>query len=749
MAQIKFYRGTKEKYDQLTHADGLYFATDTLEIILNNKSYGFNVDTSDVVVGAKWTSPDTITLTTGKGGEITVQIPTASDSVTGLLSNTDKKKYDDFVASKGVANGLATLNENGKVPASQLDGTLGRVQGIEKFLDTEAELESDPDASTAEEGEKYFCKDVSKIFTKTSDGWDEGIAPVGDTIYNHRLADESGRTNVLYRWDGATMVEISASIALGETEGTAYEGSKGKALKDSFDAHAANQSNPHNVTKEQVGLGNVDNTSDANKPVSTAQQAALDQKVDKVEGSSLVEDTEIAKLKGLSEQSVIDAAIADAKKAGTDADDHLKAITGQTSGIYVPNEGSEYISGATSLNDADKLLAAQIKKNADDISALTGGEGGSISTMIETAINNLINGASEDYDTLKEIEDAIKANDVKSLSFEPSTRILTLTKGNESTVTVEIPLATASQAGLMSSTDKQALDKAVSDITNIQSQVTANKVVAGDNSVEVTTGESTSIKVKLKADSNALKLDPENGLYVDEAALSAYTGTDAIKVSDKAISLTIKAEDKVLSQSADGLLANINLTWSTSDGLKLIGKDGAEIATIPAADFIKDGMLKNVELVELSEGEDTNPEGLADGTYLKFTFNADAGDKVIYVNVTSLIDIYTAGNGIELSGKAISVKIDASGETKYLTVGSDGLKLSGIDSAISTAVGEAKTAIDAYTVNGKAINTNPTLSGADIALTGYNVPGGAVAASDTVNQAIGKLDEALIWHEAD
>jgi len=42
--------------------------------------------------------------------------------------------------------------------------------------------------------------------------------------------------------------------------------------------HLSNTSNPHNTTKTQVGLGNVDNTSDANKPVSTAQQTALDLK---------------------------------------------------------------------------------------------------------------------------------------------------------------------------------------------------------------------------------------------------------------------------------------------------------------------------------------------------------------------------------------------------------------------------------------------------------------------------------------
>lgn len=45
------------------------------------------------------------------------------------------------------------------------------------------------------------------------------------------------------------------------------------------DAHANLTNNPHNVTKAQVGLGNVDNTSDLNKPVSTSQQAALDTKI--------------------------------------------------------------------------------------------------------------------------------------------------------------------------------------------------------------------------------------------------------------------------------------------------------------------------------------------------------------------------------------------------------------------------------------------------------------------------------------
>ena len=50
----------------------------------------------------------------------------------------------------------------------------------------------------------------------------------------------------------------------------------GKADQTALDAHEADTDNPHDVTKEQVDLGNVDNTSDLTKPISTATQAALD-----------------------------------------------------------------------------------------------------------------------------------------------------------------------------------------------------------------------------------------------------------------------------------------------------------------------------------------------------------------------------------------------------------------------------------------------------------------------------------------
>lgn len=61
----------------------------------------------------------------------------------------------------------------------------------------------------------------------------------------------------------------------GVTSSAAFE-----QLEAKVDSHIADKQNPHEVTKSQVGLGNVDNTSDADKPVSTAVQTALNAKQD-------------------------------------------------------------------------------------------------------------------------------------------------------------------------------------------------------------------------------------------------------------------------------------------------------------------------------------------------------------------------------------------------------------------------------------------------------------------------------------
>lgn len=83
---------------------------------------------------------------------------------------------------------------------------------------------------------------------------------------NFPMSGETGKiyvdisTNLTYRWGGSAYVEISPSLALGETSGTAYRGDYGAIAY----AHSQKRSgNPHGVTKSDIGLGNVENKSSA------------------------------------------------------------------------------------------------------------------------------------------------------------------------------------------------------------------------------------------------------------------------------------------------------------------------------------------------------------------------------------------------------------------------------------------------------------------------------------------------------
>ena len=164
-----------------------------------------------------------------------------------------------------VHQNFANLSNNGKVPANQLPSYVDDVLEY-------GTLSTFP--TTGEDGKIYVAQD----------------------------------TNLTYRWSGTRYVEISPSLALGETSTTAYPGNKGKAneesiinevsraqrkeqalqdsideeitrakrvelnIQDSLNSHVTDYKNPHKVTKAQVGLGDVDNTSDIDKPISDAQQ---------------------------------------------------------------------------------------------------------------------------------------------------------------------------------------------------------------------------------------------------------------------------------------------------------------------------------------------------------------------------------------------------------------------------------------------------------------------------------------------
>lgn len=110
-------------------------------------------------------------------------------------------------SQKGAASGVAELDSSGKVPASQLPSYVDDVQEYDN-------LSAFPE--TGEDGIIYIATD----------------------------------TNLTYRWSGTQYVEISPSLALGETSSTAYRGDLGKTA---YDHSQITDGNPHGTTYDEVG----------------------------------------------------------------------------------------------------------------------------------------------------------------------------------------------------------------------------------------------------------------------------------------------------------------------------------------------------------------------------------------------------------------------------------------------------------------------------------------------------------------
>ena len=211
--------------------------------------------------------------------------------------------------------------------------------------------------------------------------------------------------------------------------------------------------------------------------------------------------------------------------------------------------------------------------------------------------------------------------------------------------------------------------------TELTGKIDAVKVTAGDNSVTIgADGRTVSVKVKADAD-NALKLDAEGGLYVTAPktkeikgetgnAVTVVTGADETTV----IKLGIAEGEKVLTQTASGLKSSLKIDYSDIDQkVRLLGAGDTVISSFDASAFVKDGMLNDAELVTATESNPVN--GNTSGTFVKFTFNAGGDGKIIYLDVTSLIDVYTAGNGVAVDGKKISIKLSEDEKHLEFTAG--------------------------------------------------------------------------------
>ena len=182
-------------------------------------------------------------------------------------------------------------------------------------------------------------------------------------------------------------------------------------------------------------------------------------------------------------------------------------------------------------------------------------------------------------------------------------------------------------------------------------------------------------KLQFYINSGATASLPQTRGAYDFYVLTSGDGNGKIAVGQSVWneSVQINSTDSVLAyDNTSGLSATLSLSYNETDKkIILKGKGDAVISEIDATSFIKDGMLDKAEYVSTSNE-------------LVFTFNTESGKEEIRVNVAGLVDTYNAGNGLSLTDHTFSVKVDSASES-FLTVGAEGVKLSGVQSAIDAA----------------------------------------------------------------
>lgn len=153
---------------------------------------------------------------------------------------------------------------------------------------------------------------------------------------------------------------------------------------------------------------------------------------------------------------------------------------------------------------------------------------------------------------------------------------------------------------------------------------------------------------------------------------------------------------------------------------------------VDATDFIKDGMLDNVSVQELS-GE----------TYLSFIFNTDSGKETINIRVSDFAALYEAGSGITITNnQELEIKLANKGDTNFLKLDGDGLYLTGVNAAIQTAasgINDNLGALSASVITNKTNISN--VSGAVVAneTNISNVSGTAVANATNISNLSGSV----------
>ena len=289
-----------------------------------------------------------------------------------------------------------------------------------------------------------------------------------------------------------------------------------------------------------------------------------------------------------------------------------------------------------------------------------------------------------------------------------------VTDGTTAANNITLPAATQSAAGVLSAADKTKVDR----ITGTNHVISQPTTTATSRVITITGINPTDNK----AVSSSITLPEVSETQAGLASASDKKTLNAIKTLGNSSHLK---DDDCWTRTASNVAINFTCTNVSGNSTDTNSKNEHSV-NIGAASSTLAGVMTSTDKTELDR--------ITTANFALGAVTPAASSVAIAATKTTISTGVSAANNITLPAATASVA--------GVMTAADKVKL---DTTLPNLINSNKTTIDNYTVNGIKISTNPVVTGANTKVTGYSKPTttGAIAATDSINGALGKLEKKL------
>ena len=289
-----------------------------------------------------------------------------------------------------------------------------------------------------------------------------------------------------------------------------------------------------------------------------------------------------------------------------------------------------------------------------------------------------------------------------------------VTDGTTAANNITLPAATQSAAGVLTAADKTKVDR----ITGTNHVISQPTTTATSRVITITGINPTDNK----AVSSSITLPEVSETQAGLASASDKKTLNAIKTLGNSSHLN---DDNCWTRTASNVAINFTCTNVSGNSTDTDAKSKHSV-NIGAASSTLAGVMTSTDKTELDR--------ITTANFALGAVTPAASSVAIAATKTTISTGVSAANNITLPAATASVA--------GVMTAADKVKL---DTTLPNLINSNKTTIDNYTVNGIKISTNPVVTGANTKVTGYSKPTttGAIAATDSINGALGKLEKKL------